>query len=632
MHEIGIDVLFSLVPQRELANVWTEDRLPGVEKLTTLAGYVSEAALRYPAQPLEARPVDVGYRGRTLPYWIGIIGQEKAWIAQEFARRCDAAGLRCDLGWRESDRIYGRSWFDFIASCRVTLGTESGATITDFDSSLEHRTDEYIRDHPDADFWEVHREILEPYEGNVRMNIVSPRIFEAIALRTGLVLFPGEYSGVVEPEKHYIPLEKDFSNFDAVVAAIRDTASLKAMVDRAYQDVIASGRYAYERLVEQFDSILDERVERRAAGRFTGAALAEARARRVVRRTLEKQRHGALARGLGAATVVAEDPEMRALARAWARSYELRREVSPRRLAKDLVRLAVLRRAQAGRLAAGTAFAVEPELRNGNEVLVLRSRERRDDNVADAAVSPLELKRVRAIVWDHSAVREAMHPVTSWWWGRIPIGSRDIYEFAELPTVAAYDETLVSHALEPVLSPPLPQDPIPPKPDDPPLPLRVLRHPGDYAPKLLLMLGVSRDTPLRRVLAASFRAEGAPRLVLRDVIRLEILRRMIGGGLAEAEGVAVETVWDSADGALTLTTRPSAASERTGSRIEPTGVRRIIWDHSALTDRIRLKRPRLEISLDPRGFHEFEGLERLMSTAPHDVVAAIDYVLEPLGR
>lgn len=628
MREIGIDVLFTLVPERELDTVWTEDRLPGVRKVTTLAGYVSEAAVRYPSPALEARGIDVGYRGRTLPYWLGILGQEKAWIAQEFSRRCGDTGLRCDLGWRESDRIYGRSWFDFVAGCRVTLGTESGSTITDFDGALERRTDEYLLEHPGADFWTVHRELLEPYEGNVRMNIVSPRIFEAIALRTGLVLYPGEYSGVIEPEKHYIPLEKDFANFDEVVATIRDADSLRAMNERAYADVVESGRYSYQRLVSQFDSIVDEQIPQKAARGSAAAAFAETNLRQFARRTLEKPRGQAVGLAIGAAAVVADDPEMWPLAGAWVRDSRLRRAVSARGLVRDVVRLAIIRRAQAGRLSAGIPFAVEPELRAGDDVLVLRSSEVRDRDWQAPDVEPAELE---AIVWDHSAVQAVEHPITSWWWAHIRNGRRDVHEFEALRALAEHDPELVSHVLRPVLAQPLPQDPIPAEPDPAPLVLRAVRSPGTLGPKALLVLRAATSvTPLRRLVAASLRRRSGLDLVLNDVLKLELLHGTISGELVDTEGVAVEATFDPADGALTLATRAGAAPAPTVPAVAPAGVRRLVWDHRGLMNEVRLKEPDIVIGLNPSGFHEFAGLQQLLTSAPREVAAAIAYLLEPL--
>ena len=83
------------------------------------------------------------------------------------------------------------------------------------------------------------------------MNQVSPKIFEAIRLRTALILFEGSYSGVIAPHVHYMPLKKDYSNIDDIFGKLQDIAYLKQLTDRAYTDIISSGEYSYRRFVER---------------------------------------------------------------------------------------------------------------------------------------------------------------------------------------------------------------------------------------------------------------------------------------------------------------------------------------------------------------------------------------------
>jgi hypothetical protein len=52
---------------------------------------------------------------------------------------------------------------------------------------------------------------------------------------------------------HYIPLQKDFSNFDEVIALYRDESFRRELTDNAYRDLIASGNYSYQRFIETFD-------------------------------------------------------------------------------------------------------------------------------------------------------------------------------------------------------------------------------------------------------------------------------------------------------------------------------------------------------------------------------------------
>lgn len=276
MRTLGIHVLFTLLPEREIGKVYNERTLPGVTIHRTVAGYMPENLTGLETPPFESRPIDIGYRGRTLPFWLGELAQEKVWIGQGVLARAARYGLRCDIKWAEEDRLYGRRWIRFLSSCKATLATESGASITDFDGSVERLTKQYLAAHPGADFREVQKAVLEPFEGNVRMNQVSPRVFEAAALRTGLIMFPGEYSGVVQPWVHYLPLQKDFSNLAEVVEKLRDERFMRAMIETTYRDVVASGRYAPQTFVEEFDEILARHECERGTGptiRYRAACL-----------------------------------------------------------------------------------------------------------------------------------------------------------------------------------------------------------------------------------------------------------------------------------------------------------------------------------------------------------------------
>ena len=254
---LGIHILFTLYSPQRISQVWTAERLPAVQVRTTLAGYVPNYLRSAAIAPLASRPIDVGYRGRELPFWLGELGQEKTWIAQRFQQYAPDVGLVYDVSFREEDRIYGDNWPVFISSCKTMLGTESGASISDFDGEVQSMTIQFLIDNPGASFHEVQSAILKPYEDNARNNVISPRHFECVALGTVLVLFPGEYSGILQPWRHYIPLEKDFSNFAKVVELIRDLEFLEHLARCSYDDLISSDAYSYRSFIGEFDDLID---------------------------------------------------------------------------------------------------------------------------------------------------------------------------------------------------------------------------------------------------------------------------------------------------------------------------------------------------------------------------------------
>ncbi|HWP27386.1 MAG TPA: glycosyltransferase [Xanthobacteraceae bacterium] len=188
-------------------------------------------------------------------------------IAEGVLRLAPQYGLRCDVAVEENDRLYGEAWISFLSSCKAVLGTEGGSSIWDYDGSAERAVDDYLAANPGASFDEVAHAVLNDHEGNLCYNAISPRVFEAAALRTPMIMFPGWYNGVVEPERHYIVLAKDFSNFSDVVERLRDDAYLQALADRTYTELVASGAYSKRAFAAKIDEAIEAAVlERRSLG------------------------------------------------------------------------------------------------------------------------------------------------------------------------------------------------------------------------------------------------------------------------------------------------------------------------------------------------------------------------------
>ena len=75
------------------------------------------------------------------------------------------------------------------------------------------------------------------------MGQISPRVFECAILKTPMALIEGDYSGLLRPDVHFIPIAEDFSNLDAVFEKLGDLDRLQEMAERTYDDLVASGRY-----------------------------------------------------------------------------------------------------------------------------------------------------------------------------------------------------------------------------------------------------------------------------------------------------------------------------------------------------------------------------------------------------
>ena len=282
INELEIDLLFSIVPDDEIPKVYPPDKVPNLEIVNVLTGYVPQELVKRSVAPIQERTVDVGYRTRRMPFWLGRLGHEKWFIADEFQRRTLGSDLKIDVATTEGARLYGESWTRFVASCRAVLGVESGASIIDFDGQLERVVDEYVAKNPKASFEEVSEKFLIPYEGSLRLHQISPRCFEAAALRTPMILFEGRYSDVLEPDRHFITLKKDFSNFDRVMDKLKDHEFLQNMADRTYQEIALSETWSYKTFIKKVDSALDA-VSEKLSSRRASSPYSEAEFNRAVR-------------------------------------------------------------------------------------------------------------------------------------------------------------------------------------------------------------------------------------------------------------------------------------------------------------------------------------------------------------
>ena len=97
----------------------------------------------------------------------------------------------------------------------------------------------------------------------MEIQVISPRCFEAVALGTGLILFPGNYSGILRPHEHYLPLQKDFSNLDEILNTLHSENLMQEMISRARKDLIESGKYSYSNFIRKFDDVLTSQIQKR---------------------------------------------------------------------------------------------------------------------------------------------------------------------------------------------------------------------------------------------------------------------------------------------------------------------------------------------------------------------------------
>ncbi len=222
--------------------------------------------------PLEERASDIVYRATNLPFWFGSHGQLKRTIADVARKHAQTSGLKCDVSTRVEDTLTGSHWLDFLGSGRTVIGCESGSSVLDRRGEIQAQIKRLLRKDPELSFEEINGRMPKGWD-DYHFFAISPRHFEAIMTKTCQILIEGHFDGVLEPNKHYIPLKKDFSNIDEVFEKVKDVQYLTMIAERAYQDIYMSGKYTYQRLADDIDHVVSEQQSRDPVNTLTRMVL-----------------------------------------------------------------------------------------------------------------------------------------------------------------------------------------------------------------------------------------------------------------------------------------------------------------------------------------------------------------------
>lgn len=265
--ELGFHVVLTCVPQDEIEYVYPRAAFENVRFETVFTGYVPDhlAGTNHTITPLRERSIVVGYRGRDIGGLYGRLGFEKYEIGRHMKEACTVRGIPHDISIDEESRIYGPAWFDFVGSCRAMLGSESGSNVFDFDGSLQRTFNEMTEANGGRrPTYQEFQPFVAQRDSEISMGQISPRVFECAVMKTPMVLFRGRYSDALEPDTHYLPLEKDFSNIDEVFAHLEQLDKMEAMAERTHEHLVGSGQYGYCTFMNRLGRIIDEEVASKA--------------------------------------------------------------------------------------------------------------------------------------------------------------------------------------------------------------------------------------------------------------------------------------------------------------------------------------------------------------------------------
>lgn len=201
-----------------------------------------------PMSSFEVRSIDIGYRSHPATWYLG--NNEKSEIANHFIINSECYGIKTDISLSPKDRFDAEGYAAFLNRCRGQIGTEAGGDYFELTDFTRNRVNEYMTDNQNSSWLDIKRMFFDDYGPSVPMRIISGRQVEAAACKTVQILLEGRYNGYFQPDEHYIPLAKDYSNCREAIEKFRDRDFCRKLTENAYDVVMSS--LTYDCLLESF--------------------------------------------------------------------------------------------------------------------------------------------------------------------------------------------------------------------------------------------------------------------------------------------------------------------------------------------------------------------------------------------
>lgn len=261
-----IDTVFTCLFPEDYDKIYPISETGLKHRFTTFTGFVDEStrsSIEKLSKEVTTRDIDIGYRARNVPYWLGKHGQIKREIAEKVLSAPKPQNLSIDVSIDPKDVFYGDDWTRFLLRSRCMLGCLGGASLFDPDGSIRKAVDTYVSKNPQAKFEDVENQFFPGKDFSLSLFALSPRHFECAMTKTCQILVEGDYQGVFIPGRHYIELKRDFSNLQEVFEKASDPALCQKIAEAAYEEIAQSEKYTYRAFANQvIDHIREQTKER----------------------------------------------------------------------------------------------------------------------------------------------------------------------------------------------------------------------------------------------------------------------------------------------------------------------------------------------------------------------------------
>lgn len=189
--------------------------------------------------PNTPRTTDVGFVGDI--YWPFVGDRERTDLIEWFENHGAEHGLVCDI---RRSRLTREEWNGFLNGCHAIVGAESGTYYLNERGQLLDRARHYnLHVNRSASFEDVFQKFYANAPRVLSGKSISSRHFEPIGTKTCQILVEGHYNGILQADRHYIPVRKDMSDIDDAIRKFKDKDLRERMVRETYEYVMEQHTY-----------------------------------------------------------------------------------------------------------------------------------------------------------------------------------------------------------------------------------------------------------------------------------------------------------------------------------------------------------------------------------------------------
>lgn len=210
------------------------------------------------------RSIDVSYRASKLPANFGSLGQLKWEIAGRFTSAvANHQDIKLDISIDPKDMIAGDAWHAFVEDSKFCLTTASGSSLLDPWNEIRMCIQHYLAEEPNASFDQIETHCFKGLDQQYLFTALSPRNIEAALAKTVQIATPGTYSGLMEPNVHFIPINEDCSNISDVLKMMRDDSIIVSIQNTCKESILSEDRLRRDTIVEEILSYAESVVSNR---------------------------------------------------------------------------------------------------------------------------------------------------------------------------------------------------------------------------------------------------------------------------------------------------------------------------------------------------------------------------------